>query len=100
MPDLGTLTLEAFSGHVGAEFRLHAGDDIVLDLVLAEVDSLGDPPGPEIRAPFSLIFRGPGDKIARQAIYRVEHDTMGALELFVVPLQPDADGARYQVIFN
>ena len=57
-------------------------------------------PAPEVRAPFSLIFTGPPQPIFQQGTYRLEHPELPVLELFVVPVTPGADGARYQVIFN
>lgn len=99
MADLATLTIETFSGHVGEAFRLTAGDGGV-DVVLAEAQSLGPPPAPEVRAPFSLVFAGPAQPIVPQGIYRLEHSEMPAVELFVVPVTPGADGPRYQAIFN
>jgi hypothetical protein len=33
-------------------------------------------------------------------MYRFEHDRLGPLEIFIVPLQPDAGGARYQAVFS
>jgi len=38
--------------------------------------------------------------ILPQRIYRVEHDAIGVCEIFLVPLTPDADGARYQAVFT
>jgi hypothetical protein len=99
MADLATLTIESFGGHVGEPFRL-AGADGEVDVVLADAQSLGPPPAPEVRAPFSLVFAGPPQPIFPQGTYRLEHPELPALELFVVPVTPGADGARYQVIFS
>jgi hypothetical protein len=46
------------------------------------------------------MLLGPTAPILPQRIYAVEHTSLGSLELFLVPLQPDGDGARYQVIFS
>jgi hypothetical protein len=62
--------------------------------------SLGNPPRPDIRAPFSLVFEGPVDRIMPQGIYRLEHEQLTPLELFVVPLAPENGNARYQAIFS
>jgi hypothetical protein len=50
--------------------------------------------------PFSILFRGPVEEILPQQIYRVEHDTIGTSEIFLVPLAPGADGALYQAVFT
>jgi hypothetical protein len=100
MADAGELALSTFSGHVDEPFRLLAGDELELALRLTEAEGLGEPHSPGLRAPFSLIFRGPSEPIVGQGTYRLRHATLGALELFLVPLRPDAAGARYQAIFN
>jgi hypothetical protein len=35
-----------------------------------------------------------------QRIYRLEHEQMGPLELFIVPVGPDGDGLGYEAIFT
>lgn len=59
----------------------------------------GEPVDPTLRAPFSLLFRGPPEPILPQAIYALEHATLGVSEIFLVPLAPDADGTRYEAVF-
>jgi hypothetical protein len=54
------------------------------------------PRGPGGRAPFSLVFEGGPDPPLPQGIYRVEHDALGALEIFLVPIAAD----RYEAVFT
>jgi hypothetical protein len=35
-----------------------------------------------------------------QSIYRYEHPTRGAIDLFTVPLGPSDQGMRYEIVFN
>ena len=35
-----------------------------------------------------------------QAIYRLEHAALGAMDVFLVPIGRVADGIRYEAIFN
>ena len=35
-----------------------------------------------------------------QGTYPMEHETLGRLEVFLVPLGPDAQGMRYEAVFN
>jgi hypothetical protein len=79
------------------------GPDLALEL--SEVNAITDtgPRDPRVgqrRTPFSLIFRGPPAVLLPQRIYRLEHATLGAFELFIVPLGPDAQGLRYEAIFT
>lgn len=97
---LETLTDASFSPHVGTTCRLHAAPGAPsVDLVIAEVQvyKWG---APGHRAPFSVFFRGPADRPLQQKIYRLEHDQLGTLDLFLVPLGPDAGGQRYEAVFT
>jgi hypothetical protein len=33
-------------------------------------------------------------------MYRMEHDVLGALDLFLVPIARDEDGFQYEAVFN
>jgi hypothetical protein len=100
--ELSTARLSDFAGWIGTEFR--AGDDgggaIALELV--EAKALTPRPGAPRPEPFSLIFRGPPDRPLDQRIRHLEHDGLGRLDLFLVPIGPESDGRGpyYQAIFN
>jgi hypothetical protein len=47
-----------------------------------------------------LHFTAPVPPILPQGIRRLTHDTLGVLELFLVPLPPGAAGGRCQAIFS
>jgi hypothetical protein len=101
MPDGAALSLEAFAGCVGEPFEVvDAGEGLVVELRLESTESLGPSPGEGFRAPFSLSFSGPPSPILPQRIYALRNDTLGSLSLFLIPRQPGAGGARYEVIFN
>jgi hypothetical protein len=67
-------------------------------LVLAEATALGF--SSATRQAFSLVFRGSGGLYLPQQIYRLEHPALGGLEIFLVPLAPDAAGSRFEAIFT
>jgi hypothetical protein len=49
--------------------------------------------------PFTLLFTGPDG--LPQSTYRLEHATLGRMELFLVPIAPASDRApRYEAVFN
>jgi hypothetical protein len=104
MLDLESLEAATFDPHRETVFRLETGGE-PLPLELVEVQRAryaADPAavGPNgRREPFSLVFRGPRSPYARQGIYRLEHAGLGSLELFLVPLGPDAAGMRYEAVF-
>ena len=49
---------------------------------------------------FSAIFRGPLERPFGQGMYPTSHAQMGQVELFLVPVGREADGMRYEAVFN
>jgi hypothetical protein len=97
---LDALTLDAFAPHVGEEFVLVHEQAGRLELELLEARAVGGDRAPgNDRRPFSLLFRGPVEPLLPQRIYRLEHDTVGPLEIFIVPVARDAAGTHYEAIF-
>jgi hypothetical protein len=97
-------TEEAFRDALGETFlvRLDSGETVRLEL--AEVTSHGDrgsdtPEGVR-RRPFSLLFRGDPALALPQRIHRLEHERLGEQDIFIVPLQPDDDGTRFEAVFG
>jgi hypothetical protein len=100
--DLTTARLADFAQWLGAEFRVadESGREVALELVEAKcLPARRGAPRPE---PFSLIFRGSPDRPLDQRIHTMEHDQLGRLGLFLVPIGPGSDGCGpyYQSIFN
>jgi hypothetical protein len=96
--DLKAVTHRDFAGCLDQEFRLHADGAQLIDLRLASVDLRGPEPASG-RRPFSLIFAGPAEPLLPQRMYRIEHDVLGRLDLFLVPIGPDGDAMRYEAVF-
>jgi hypothetical protein len=96
---LQSLTFGDFSGRVGEEFRV--GEAGVAGLTLIEATDLSrrGSPGPR-RSPFSLVFRGPMKPVLPQRTYALEHASLGRLEIFIVAIGLDAEGMRYEAVFN
>ena len=95
---LESFTVETFSGRVGEPFRIRFEPEDAVEVELVEAQALGTAEGR--RAPFSLVFRAPKEPIYPQRIYAVEHDELGSFELFLVPIEPDEAGARYEAVFT
>ena len=49
---------------------------------------------------FSLVFRGPRERLLQQGLYAMQHDQLGAFELFLVPVGQDTAGIYYEAVFN
>jgi hypothetical protein len=98
---LETLTPASFKEHVGSRFRLSLAGQEPLELELGEIVLYEENPDHAPRkVPFSLILLGPARPLLPQAIYRLEHAVLGALELFVVPIGPGKRGMQYEITFN
>ena len=86
----------AFAGCVGNTFRIRASEDRAETVTLIEVQELGSS-GP--REQFSVIFRGGQGDHLPQRIYPMEHEGLGRMDLFLVPIGPDDEGMLYQAVF-
>jgi len=94
-PNALTITIDTFRPCLNDTFRLTARGD-VLDLVLSEVEDLGDSAN---RRAFSLMFAGPPQPAKPQGTYRLDHPAIGTLDVFLVPLGPWQGAFRYQAVF-
>lgn len=93
--------LDAMRALLDRRFTLIVGAD-TLELVLIEVHDLGvrTTEAGEL-SNYSLVFRSPvRDRYAAQGTYRLAQESLGAMDVFLVPLGPDAQGMRYEAIFN
>jgi hypothetical protein len=93
--DLAELTREIAVAHRGSAFAVPAAG---LTLTLDQV-RVWPAPADAPRPPFALELLGPHAPVLPQGIHRLEHAELGTLEIFLVPVQPDAAGARYDAVF-
>lgn len=92
-----SLTSQAFDPHLGEVFDLAIGEHS-LPLRLAEIERLGA--SGRDGGSFSLLFLGPQQPVLRQAVYPLQRDGLGRIEMFIVPLGFSDHGMRYQAVFN
>jgi hypothetical protein len=97
LPDHAT-----FARHVGEAFTLRLAEHRAVEVDLIEAPTRRWPGSPvtDTGRPFALVFRSRGPAPLPQRIYRLEHPTLGALELFLVPLGPEGGGMRFEAVFN
>ena len=82
-------------------FVVSEQDFPAIRLALTEATRLPARMGPKgMRPPFSLIFLGKDPRVLPQRLYRLEHEEMGAVTIFLVPIGKDAEGVSYQATFN
>ena len=101
---LDRLTRADFAACLHSKFRIGADGAPPVEVELIEAVGLNrraGPGGPATRRePFALTFRGTRSPWLPQGTYRLEHDQLGALDLFIVPIGPDEHGMRYEAIFG
>ena len=89
--------VETFEPHVGSDFTATVADDQHVRLHLTEVRS-GQ--SNERLLQFALLFRGPLEPALPQRTYHLEHQQLGEMDFFLVPIGRDAEGMEYQAVFS
>jgi len=99
---LEDFTVVTFEERLGETFRIGLDDGSALDveLVSATVAPTRPNEAPRVRAPFSIVLRGPLEPILPQRIYHFEHEALGSFDLFIVPIGPDESGMQYEAVFG
>ena len=95
---LERMTREVFEPHLNTTFRLLYGGPEPLELKLVEIT--GGEGAFENSYSFSLVFRGGRHFTLQQHIFTLEHDHLGTLDIFLVPISNDPEGFLYEAVFN
>lgn len=90
------LNFETFAEQLNTSFLVKPAAELTVELRLIEANDKSVPR----QEMFSLIFQGPEQTFLPQRLYPIEHDRIGAFDLFIVPIGRDEDGYRYEAIFN
>ena len=92
-------TLHEFLPHVGETFRAIVDEEWEIHLRLSEAAPWRGFTAIEgERVPYTLLFHAPAEANVGQRIVRLEHETLAPVDLFIVPLGPDASGMRYEAV--
>jgi uncharacterized protein DUF6916 len=93
------MTLDDFEPLVGRTFEVRTGEKKV-EIVLLEAIPIGSPSAVP-QSSFSLLFRGPLDTVLEQRTYTLEETSLGALEVFLVPVGEEERGwFLYEAVFD
>jgi len=104
-PPAGTaLVRSSFEPYVGEQFSVRTSTRNAHALQLFKVRSLGSDHNtgsvPIDDENFSLLFRGPVGDPLDQGVFDVEHRSLQAAAILIVPMRPEADARYYEAIFN
>ncbi len=95
------LTEAAFAAQLNTKFRVSLGEGRDVELELVEIEGDRGGRGREMGVErFAVRFDGPADLFLPQATYRLEHEQLGAHDIFLVPIAQHEHGFRYQADFN
>ena len=97
---LETFTRSTFEPLLGDTFRVHLGGPGAIEVVLTDASELSMASARPDRTPFSIVFRGPAGGILPQGTYRMDHQGLGAFDLFLVPIGADGEAVRYEAVFT
>ena len=86
-----------FVKHLNSKFRIRVSESETVESELTQVSELLLSPRQER---FSLVFRTSNDFFLGQGQRPLEHDVMGQIELFLVPIGRDEAGTYYEAVFN
>jgi hypothetical protein len=90
-------TRAQFYDELNSVFRAVVGDDAVAEFELVRLDEFVDS---EVQENFALTFKTRPDIPANQSIYNLEHDKLGAVSVFLVPVKRDNEGLYFEAVFN
>lgn len=92
---------EDFADKVGDVFVVSQDGVPAIPLTLTEAKLLNPAFGlPDVRPPFSLLFLARDPRVFPQDLYRLEHQELGAVSIFLVPAAKNAEGVTYCATFN
>ena len=97
---MGTLpTKDAFAAEMNTAFTARADDaEKPFEMTLVEVRSVISN---RIQECFALLFCSPAeDAPAAQQSFRLAHEVLGEMELFLVPVKKNESGLFYEAVFN
>jgi hypothetical protein len=86
-----------FAGLLNTKFRVVLDSPDLVELELAEVTDLKVSDRQE---EFTIMFVGAVNQFLGQGIRSLQHEQMGTIDLFLVPIGKDEAGFQYECVFN
>lgn len=86
-----------FAENLNTTFALQHPHLGTVTVELVHVSGLRETPRQRM---YSLVFRGPLEQPLEQGLHPISHEKMGTGDLFLVPIAREADGYRYEAVFN
>jgi hypothetical protein len=106
---LDQISYSALAGQINTRFRVRLSPLRMVELKLLKAPlAPATPVAPGRRLPgdagnekFSLIFSGSKEELIQPAIYRFEHERLGAFDMYIGQIGTrETDCVRYETVFN
>jgi hypothetical protein len=98
---LDELTIESFEPFVGTSFWVEFPNGKKVELRLIRAGKVMESEAAQLkRQPFSLYFIGPKSYLLQQQTYHVTHESMSAMDLFLVPVGIEGNAYLYEAVFT
>lgn len=98
MDRLAELKKEDFDKCKGKPFKVRSEElDEDFRLQIDEVEAMKAEEGGKS---FSVVFAGPREPVLEQAIIPLAHETLGDLDIFLVPVGRDDHATYYEAVFT
>jgi hypothetical protein len=88
---------DGFAEAQNTTFKLTAENGQSVDVTLVEVSEMKETAR---QRSFSIVFSLPSSHRAEQGLYDVQHDTLGAMQLFLVPVGFNDANQEMEAVFN
>jgi hypothetical protein len=88
---------DKFAEALGSTFVIKSADGRTLDLELKEVSEIRERPHQQS---FSIVFLVPESFTVEQGLYDIEHESLGGMQLFIVPVGMNDSRMMLEAVFN
>ena len=88
---------DRFAEELGSSFALKIADSESVDLELVEVSELKERPH---QVSFAILFLTPNSSLVDQGLYELNHERLGEMQIFLVPIGMDGERMKLEAVFN
>lgn len=90
-------TRDDFHQQLNTKFNVFFDGENPTEIELTEVSEMRRKPQYEA---FALAFQVPKTVPPHQGLFRVEHEALGTMDLFMVPFEENENGYGFEALFN
>lgn len=88
---------DKFAEALGSTVVIKGSENRPLDLELKEVSELRERPHQQS---FSILFLAPESVTVEQGLFNLEHETLGPMQIFLVPVGMSEGRMQLEAVFN